>query len=143
MTEKNYQVLSIVIKNVPFKSMGAYGDTLPLNVMAQCEKIAVREIIKNNFDITSKEVHLFRNSLNMSLKEFGSQFGVTDVAILKWEKNTKIPLGQKALIKAFMRQVLEFPPIKYNQLKQFYEAQRIEVEYSEELIFQDVVEQAC
>lgn len=75
MTEKNYQVLSVIIKNVPFKKTGAYGDTLPLNVMSQCEKIAVREIIKNNFDITSKEVHLFRNSLNMSLKDFGSQFG--------------------------------------------------------------------
>ena len=143
MTEKSYQVLNVLIKGVPFENKGIYGDTFSFEVLTQCEKIAVLEIIKNDFDITSKEIHLFRSALNMSLKEFGLQFGVTDVAILKWERNARIALGQKVLIKAFMRQKLGLPPIKYSQLKQFCEAQLIEVSYVENLIFSEITDKAC
>lgn len=78
--------------------------------LAQCERITARAIIENNFDFVGKDVHLFRSVLKMTLKEFGEKIGVTDVAVLRWEKGGVLPHAQKVLIKSFMRYHLGFIP---------------------------------
>jgi DNA-binding transcriptional regulator YiaG len=142
--KQDFRILTILIKNVPHNDSGAYGITIPFHVLAQCEKLAVEKIIENNFDFTDKEIHLFRSILKMSLKDFGLAFGVSDAAVAKWEKSgSNIPLGQKALIKAFMRQKLGLNPVKYEKLKEFNIPVLIETEYTDKEIILENVNIAC
>jgi DNA-binding transcriptional regulator YiaG len=128
---KDFQVLSILIKKVPFKNIGAYGDGLSFDVMNKCEKIAAKTIVENNIDITARELHLFRSTLNLSEKQFAKQLGISVANIKKWENNGKIPKEQKFLIKAFMRQVYNLSPIDFSQLKTFNKTNKIETNFFE------------
>jgi DNA-binding transcriptional regulator YiaG len=129
--KKSFRMLTVLIKNVPRKDEGAYGLTITIQDLAQCKRLAANAIISNNFDYTDKEIHLFRSVLKMSLKEFGAAFDVSDAAVVKCEKKgSKLPLGQKSLIKAFMRQKLGMAPIKYGKLKEFNEPTLIEIEFT-------------
>ena len=129
MSKREVRMLNVKISDVPYQDRGIYGETITMQDLAQCEKITARVIIENNFDFTGQDVHLFRSTLKMTLKEFARKLEVTDVAVLRWEKGGTIPHAQKVLIKAFMRHNLELIPASYPVLSEFKQPELVELEY--------------
>ncbi|MEZ4816315.1 MAG: hypothetical protein R3C42_09950 [Parvularculaceae bacterium] len=76
----------ILISGIPV-SKTSYGDAFSAQVLRDCEELALKAIVENNFQITGEEVELLRKHLNFKVRQFAALFKVSHPAVLKWEKS--------------------------------------------------------
>src|ERR1700730_12235996 len=80
-----YEGLGIPVKliNVPMKKM--LGEWfIDLNMEA-LQRVVLEALIHKPFSLTGAELRYIRNYMEMSCADFGKTFGVSHVAVVKWE----------------------------------------------------------
>jgi DNA-binding transcriptional regulator YiaG len=90
-----YNGLGFPIKliNVPMKKM--LGEWVIDVDMNKLQLAVLRALIFKSTRLTGDELNFIRSFLNMTMAEFGKAFGVSHVAVLKWEneeRNVSPPL---------------------------------------------------
>lgn len=91
----------LTIKNVPYLEHEKYGLTIHYDVLKVCDLLASLYILEHQdkVPIRGKEVTFIRKSFGLSLMKFAEIFGMSDVGILKWEKEkTNQPLDLLAQV---------------------------------------------
>lgn len=76
----------IALKGVPYEESKKHGQLIHASVSKQVERLASHAILAAGLPIRGREVAYYRSILGLSLKQFGSLLGYSDVAILKWER---------------------------------------------------------
>lgn len=77
----------IRVKNVPAQEDKEFGYLVSAKVMRQIEKKVAAALLVEHVPICGREVEFFRSILGMSQRNFAELFDVSQVAILKWEKD--------------------------------------------------------
>lgn len=80
-----YKGLGIPVKliNVPMKKM--LGEWFIDVNMETLQRIVLEALIHKPFSLTGAELRYIRNYMEMSCVDFGKTFGVSHVAVVKWE----------------------------------------------------------
>ena len=68
----------------------------------QLQLAALTCLLEKSALLTGAELKFIRKYLNMSTTEFGKIFGVTHVAVLKWEKGTRANPATDVCIRLYM-----------------------------------------
>lgn len=100
----------IEIKNVPvFKS--GQEEAVSAAALKQVERQVAEALLEHQVPIRGAEVQFLRQSFGLSLKEFGKYLGLSDVAILKWERISLKRLGlvNEMAVRALIAQKLDLP----------------------------------
>lgn len=74
----------VVLKNVPTIEM--YGEMIPDIDYNQLQKIVLLNLCHKPTPLTGSEIQFIRKFFEMTLADFGKQFGCSHVAVIKWEK---------------------------------------------------------
>ena len=80
-----YEGLGIPVKliNVPMKKM--LGEWFIDINMETLQRIVLEALIHKPFSLTGAELRYIRHYMEMSCADFGKNFGVSHVAVVKWE----------------------------------------------------------
>lgn len=76
----------VVIKNVPVSEDKEFGGLIQASVMKKMERKVAISILNRCIPITGIEVEFFRSILGLPQREFAKLFDLSQVAILKWER---------------------------------------------------------
>lgn len=77
----------VTLINVPMKKLlGEWVIDVDVNKL---QIAALRTLIYKPAPLTGDELRFIRKFLNMTMTDFGKAFGVTHVAVLKWEKGER------------------------------------------------------
>ena len=100
----------IEVRNVPVVKNGAQI-ALPAQALEQVERQVAEALLEHQVPIRGAEVHFLRQSFGLSLKEFGKYLGLSDVAILKWERVSlkRLNLVNEVAVRALIAQKLKLP----------------------------------
>lgn len=83
--------LPIKLVNVPMKKvLGEWFIDINMEIL---QRVILEAIVHKPVSLTGEEIRYIRKYTEMSTKEFGKLFGVTHVAVVKWEnaKNGIVP----------------------------------------------------
>lgn len=113
-----YEGLGVPVKliNAPMKKM--LGEwCLDLN-METLQRIVLEALVHKPNALTGDELRYIRNYMDLSTKEFGSLFGVSHVAVVKWEnKKNGISPALELCIRLHM---LNYLRVKDNEFRALY-----------------------
>ena len=74
----------IILRNVPMVELrGIWTPDIDLNVL---QKVVLLALAHHPVDLTGNQIRFIRTWLGLTQSDFGKLFGVTHVAIVKWEK---------------------------------------------------------
>jgi len=113
-----YRGLGVPVKliNVPMKKAAGVW-CLDIN-MNRLMRIVLETILRKPIALNANELRYIRKYLEMTSTEFGKTFGVSHVAVLKWEaKKNKISPSLELCIRLF---VLNFLKAKDKEFRAFY-----------------------
>ncbi|MGC1878682.1 MAG: hypothetical protein WA347_09385 [Rhabdochlamydiaceae bacterium] len=91
----------IKLINVPMKKMvGEWVLDINLNKL---QLVVLECLVRKSAPLNGDELKFMRKFLNMSTTDFGKIFGVTHVAVIKWESGkTRINLSTEVCIRLYM-----------------------------------------
>jgi DNA-binding transcriptional regulator YiaG len=91
----------IKLINVPMKKMvGEWVLDINLNKL---QLVVLECLVRKSAPLNGDELKFMRKFLNMSTTDFGKIFGVTHVAVVKWESGkTRINLSTEVCIRLYM-----------------------------------------
>ena len=79
----------IVLRNIVLvKKRDVWTPAIDYNKL---QKQVLLALAQKPFSLTGNEIHFIRAYFEMTLENFGKQFGVTHVAVLNWEKTQNKP----------------------------------------------------
>src|SRR5277367_1682786 len=102
---KGFMGLSYVrVKNVPVRESKDLGGLISASVMQEMEKKVGRALLIHRVPIRGREIEYFRSVLGMAQREFAKLFNVSQVAILKWEREKlkRLSLSNEIAFRAIM-----------------------------------------
>ena len=108
----------VIIKNVQMANVQGYEVAL-INY-AKLESILIKLVPKKATRLTGAEVKFIRGHFHMTLQEFGKQFGVSHVAVKKWEdandKPTSMALATEFTMRMWVQRRLSESPLMFMRL---------------------------
>lgn len=79
----------IILRHVPMVELrGIWTPDIDLNVL---QKVVLLALAHHPVDLTGNQIRFIRTWLGLTQAEFGNLYGVTHVAIVKWEKTCNTP----------------------------------------------------
>lgn len=75
----------VILKNVPFIKI--HGEMVPDIDFNDLQKVVLLNLCYKSAPLTGNEIKFIRKYFEMTLTEFGKNFGCSHVAVLKWEKH--------------------------------------------------------
>ncbi|MEO5971013.1 MAG: hypothetical protein ABIQ95_13875 [Bdellovibrionia bacterium] len=131
------------VKNVPAKVDKEFGYLISAQVMKQVECKVAAAILLHPVPISGREVEFFRTILGLPQREFASLFKLSQVAILKWEreKSKRLSLANEIAFRAIMANELGLG-VRSSQLVQSLEKspKRLDVDF--EINYEDLADAA-
>ena len=102
----------ILLVDVPMrKRVGEW--TLDID-FDELEKCALLMLVEKPAQLTGKEVRFIRHYLNMSTHKFADILGVTHVAVLNWEKDSKkMNVGTEYMLRLYILRHLKVSPKEF------------------------------
>ena len=79
----------IMVKNVPISEDKEFGALISASVMKEIEHKVACSILAYRIPISGLEIEFFRSILGLSQRRFAELFKLSQVAILKWEREKK------------------------------------------------------
>lgn len=95
----------IKLVNVPMKKMA--GEWVLDIDFDQLQLTALQGLLEKPAPLTGDELKFIRKYLKMSTIEFGKIFGVSHVAVIKWEKGTRANISTDIYIRLYVYDHLE------------------------------------
>jgi DNA-binding transcriptional regulator YiaG len=77
------------VHGVPMIEDDMHGEGIHAQVLGEVEQLVASEIIAQRLPLRGAEVAFLRKSLGLSRLEFAKGLGLSDVAVLKWERDPK------------------------------------------------------
>jgi DNA-binding transcriptional regulator YiaG len=119
-----YRGLGFPIKliNVPMKKV--FGEwCIDIN-MNKLMLVVLKALIHKPIPLSGDELRFIRSYLQMSMAEFGKTFGVSHVAVLKWEnEKNKISPALEICVRLYL---LDYLKAKDNEFRALYKALSLE-----------------
>lgn len=112
----------IKLVNVPMRKM--VGEWVLDIDFDELELAVLRCLLEKPAPLNGDELKFVRKYLEMTTTEFGKIFGVSHVAVLKWEKGTQINLSTDVCIRLYMYDHLE--KIKDKDFRNFFHKVQLE-----------------
>lgn len=81
---------------------GPYGKVVTIEDQAGLTMVICKAFAMKPAHLTGAEFRYIRQSMLLSQKSLGMQFGVTEQAVAKWEKTGKLPKYADSLIRVFL-----------------------------------------
>lgn len=105
----------IKLKNAPMKQVfGEWCLDINLNKLML---VVLEALIQKPTPLTNDELRFIRSYLKLTLAEFGKLFGVSHVAVLKWEKNkNKISPALEMCIRLYILDYLQAKDAEFRSL---------------------------
>ena len=111
----------IKLINVPMRKMiGEWVLDINFNKL---QLAVLHSLLRKQAPLNGDELKFIRKFLNMSTTEFGRIFGVSHVAVIKWEKGTRANLSTDIYIRLY---VLEHLKIKDRDFRNFFHETSLE-----------------
>lgn len=110
---------TIIVKGVPCYYSKEVKDYVIDSNLIEFEKAVAREVIINNrICLTGIEIKFIRKVFGYSLQAFANKFGLSNVAIKKWEDKGAVAIGManEIMVRSFFIQKLGLPPKKFDDL---------------------------
>jgi DNA-binding transcriptional regulator YiaG len=102
---KGFMDLNYVrIKNVPIEVEKEFSGLVSASIMREVERKVARALLIYRVPIRGREVEYFRSVLGMAQRQFAQLFDVSQVAVLKWEreKSKRLSLSNEIAFRAIM-----------------------------------------
>ncbi|MBP7074368.1 MAG: hypothetical protein KBA81_03170 [Rhabdochlamydiaceae bacterium] len=107
----------IKLINVPMRKM--VGEWVIDVDFEKLQLTALLALLEKQAPLSGAELKFIRKYLNMSTTEFGKIFGVSHVAVIKWEKGTRANLSTDLCIRLYVYDHLL--KIKDKDFRKFYQ----------------------
>jgi len=100
---KKFYLDYLTIKNVPHRKLQNGHIGVEAFVLMRCEELAITAVICAPIPLRGKEVKFLRTAAGLSMKKLGEAFNLSDVAILKWEKepNKRVSIPNEIALRIF------------------------------------------
>lgn len=77
-----------------------YGKGVSIHDIEGLTAVICKALVNKPSKLTGAEFRYIRNSMHLSQKSLGQQFGYTEQAVAKWEKSGKIPKAVEFYLRA-------------------------------------------
>ena len=114
-----YEGLGIPVKliNVPMKKM--LGEWFIDVNMETLQRVVLEALIHKPFSLTGAELRYIRHYMEMSCADFGKTFGVSHVAVVKWENEKN---GISPALELYIRlHMMTYLKAKNNEFRALYD----------------------
>lgn len=120
----------IDLRNVPSVKSDS-GSAIHAASLQQLERQVAEALLEYRVPIRGLEIRFMRQSFGLSLKEFGKALELSDVAILKWEKQPmkRVSLVNEIAVRAWISAQLKLP-VDSSLLMGDVRVQRIVVDFA-------------
>lgn len=108
--EKNWYGLEYVSVVLPISRVsGEHGELVDAKTWSSAELLVGRELISRKYPIRGLELRYLRKTLGYSLRDYSALLGLSQTAVMKWEKQTKRRLDpiNEVAVRALCAQLLK------------------------------------
>lgn len=135
ITQKGWGGLSYVeISGVPATVDLVYGELIEASDLQMMERRVAEEILLQHRPLCGKEIAFLRKTFGLSRRGFANEIGLSDVAVLKWERSPKkrLPITSEIAMRVFFAKKLQLPleqimePLIFKDMKH---SQKLQVQF--------------